>query len=116
MSDLDTMQQRVGEWANRTFPESNTHTILAHLRDEIGELTAAETDAPLARELHQEEAADCLLLLLHYAHRRRFSLFDAAVGKAAINEQRQWQTVKNDRGYFSHIETERQNAARGETA
>lgn len=103
MNDLDQMQQRVGDWGNRTFPESTTRTILAHLKDEIKELDDVDKLIPLATDAHQEEAADCLLLLLHFAHRRGFSLFDAAVVKAAINEKRVWQTEKNASGYFGHV-------------
>lgn len=106
MKDIEQFQERVGEWGKSTFPHSTTQTILAHLRDEITELIEADRDSPLATDLHQEEAADCFILLLHYAHRRGFSLFDAGVVKAAINERRTWSTSKNERGYFDHVRDE----------
>jgi hypothetical protein len=100
MSNIDDFQQQIGEWANRTFPESTSATILAHLRDEVVELMDAE---PAQRAA---EAADCFLLLLHLAHRDGFSLFDAGVVKAAINAKRTWASVTNERGYFGHVKDE----------
>lgn len=100
MSDLEKLQRAVGEWGNATFPTSTTDSILAHLRDEVAELSEAE---PTHRA---QEAADCLLLLLHFAHRHGFSLFDAAVVKAAVNAKRTWQTEVNERGYMRHIESD----------
>lgn len=100
MSDLDALQQTVGEWGTRTFPKSSPVSIALHLRDEANELVS---EVPDGDEI-AEEAADCLLLLLHLAHRCGFSLFDAAVAKATINERRTWQTEPNERGYMSHIE------------
>ena len=38
----------------------------------------------------EEVAADCFLLLLHYAHRRGFSLLNAADRKFTENTLRRW--------------------------
>lgn len=104
MSELDELQSRIGRWGNATFPQSTTRTILAHLKDEVKELDDADRIIPLATDAHGEEAADCLLLLLHFAHRRGFSLFDEAIKKAAKNETRTWETKRNERGYFKHVD------------
>lgn len=112
MGDLNDLQRRVGEWGERTFPDATDYSIVAHLRDEVRELTYAvveiqeEVDAGNAIHSNdnlQTEAADCLLLLLHLAHRNGFSLFDAAVVKVAINEKRTWNTVAPG-GYVKHDE------------
>lgn len=96
------LQRMVGEWGNRTFPQSTPDTILAHLRDEIDELIEArETGEDVA-----VEAADCFLLLLHFAYRNGFGLVDNALRKHKINVDRTWVTQMNERGYFVHIEQE----------
>lgn len=104
MSELDTFQSKVGTWGHATFPQSTPGSILAHLTDEVSELKGAWETLRFDDMEDAEEAADCLLLLLHYAHRRGFSLFDAAVVKAAINERRKWEPSQNDRGYQRHVE------------
>lgn len=106
MSDLDKLQRGVGEWGKRTFPQSHAGSIVKHLTEEVAELRAAVERMPLATDAHAEEAADCLLLLLHLAHRSGFSLFDAAVVKFSINRQRTWETDGGDKGYCKHVEAE----------
>jgi NTP pyrophosphatase (non-canonical NTP hydrolase) len=96
-NDLDRVQRIVGEWGTKTFPAATNESIVAHLRDEACELLADGSDLA-------EEAADCLLLLLHLAHRNGFSLFDAAGAKFAVNVGRDWQTEPNERGYMSHVD------------
>lgn len=108
-NDLDRVQRQVGEWGNRTFPQATNESIVRHLADEAGELLTVVADQrePLLLTEEQdlaEEAADCLLLLLHLAHRNEFSLFDVAAAKFAVNVGRHWQTERNDRGYFAHVE------------
>lgn len=111
MNDLDHTQKTVGEWANTTFPQSNAASILAHLREEVEELVAAERDSFWMGEHPTEaiakESADCLLLLLHLAHREGFSLFDAAQAKYAVNVGRTWETESGTKGYWKHVEATR---------
>jgi len=109
-NDLDRIQRIIGEWGSRTFPQATNDSIAAHLEDEAMELreVAGQQHEPLLRSEKYElaqEAADCLLLLLHLAHRNGFSLFDAAAAKFAVNERRTWQAEPNDRGYMGHVET-----------
>lgn len=85
---LDRFQARVGAWAEATFTASTPASILAHLAREVEEARAANRLGPF--EAEEEEAADCFLLLLHYAHRRGFSLLDAADRKFAENRLRRW--------------------------
>lgn len=87
-SGLDRFQREIGEWADRTFPASTKHSIVAHLIREVAELDgAAHLGPPWAEE---EEAADCFLLLLHFCHKMGFSLLDAADRKMQENRQRRW--------------------------
>lgn len=102
MNDLDRVQAIVGKWANETFPDADNDSITSHLTDEVEELAnAAHVDAEGMGNI-EEEAADCLLLLLHLAHRNGFSLFDAAAVKHSLNTARTWQTERNERGYYAH--------------
>lgn len=99
--NLDELQRNVGEWGNATFPNANNDTITSHFLEEADELTnAAHIDLDGIGNI-EEEAADCLLLLLHLAHRNRFSLFDAAVVKMAINEKRTWNVIAKG-GHTKH--------------
>lgn len=81
---MDEFQREVGEWGVATFPGSTPGTILKHLSREVEELTMALSDE------QAEEAADCLLLLLHLAHRGGFSLLEAAREKFAVCQERKW--------------------------
>lgn len=85
---LDRFQCEVGVWANKTFPQAVPGSIVAHLRREVEELAATTHLGP--REAAEEEAADCFLLLLHFAHQYGFSLLDAADRKLLENKLRRW--------------------------
>lgn len=69
-----------------TFGADRTPETLAHLREEVGELA----DAEAAGTGYEDEAADALILLLGYAHRRGFSLAAALARKHAVNLARRW--------------------------
>ena len=101
-STLDDLQRRIGEWGDRTFPESTLNSIIAHFNAEAAELNEAATFSP--RPQLAEEAADCLLLLLHIAHREGFSLWEAANVKRLVNEARTWETDAGAKGYRKHTE------------
>ncbi len=98
MPDLDRLQLAVGTWVAESFPGATAASIIAHLREEVGELH----DAP--ESLRAEEAADCLLLLLTLAHHERFSLMEAAEAKHRINLTRTWERTAGDKGYRKHVE------------
>jgi NTP pyrophosphatase (non-canonical NTP hydrolase) len=98
------LQQSVGEWADKTFPQSDWRSIVAHLESEVEELSGAlYTDAD-GRGDYEEEAADCLLLLFHLAHKEGFSLIRAAARKHAKNLTRAWETDDGGKGYWKHVE------------
>lgn len=93
VNNLDHFQAEVAAWAEATFGEGTTTTLLAHLIKEVRELW--DTQEP-------EEAADVFILLLHFAHKRGFSLFDEAQRKFAVNKGRVWGEPDED-GVIEHV-------------
>ena len=100
---LDAYQKRVGVWAESVFTQATPGSIVAHLRREVEELAASTHLGPPERE--EEEAADCFLLLLHLAHRRGYSLLDAAERKFAENKLRRW-GAPDEFGVVEHLRGE----------
>ena len=88
-----SFQYDVGEWADKTFPQSSPHSILSHLAEGVGEL--AELPGNTA-----EEMADCLLLLLHLGHKLGIDVFDEAQKKFYVNQQREWEKDAGEKGYW----------------
>jgi len=116
--NLDLFQEQVGIWAEVTFPESTTHTVLAHLTEELLELRGvpketipdimAVIEAYEDRDVRTndaEEAADIGILLIHFAYKLGFSLMDEMWAKALVNKKRFWnQTAESVGGHFKHLE------------
>lgn len=94
--NLDELQTDVGLWGMKTFGPGRPEAILAHLADELVELC-------IYRE--PEEAADCLILLLQFAHVSGFSLYDETAKKMDINRRRRW-GAPDERGVVRHVEEE----------
>jgi NTP pyrophosphatase (non-canonical NTP hydrolase) len=109
--NIDASQAIAGEWADHTFPFSTPLTIAAHWNKETKELVdaiVASMGKPGDREATAEvaeEAADCLGLLYHLAHRYGFSLLDEWAKKHEKNKRRQWQPPDKD-GVSYHAEDE----------
>ena len=99
---LRKAQAEIGAWTTETFPEATTQSQLEHLRREVLELI--ESDQEDAPADCAGEAADCLLLLLGYAHRRGFDLLNAAEIKHHINQGREWGAPDED-GVREHTAT-----------
>lgn len=91
--NIESLQFMHGMWAEQTFPAQTNEAILEHLKREVTELL--ESESP-------EEAADCLLLLLSYAHKNGFDLMQQAVRKHRICRQRQWGTP-DELGVVEHV-------------
>jgi len=104
---LKAFQDAWGEWADKTFPKSDLDSICSHFREEAYEFAGFKHsedptwDTPPSHD--PEEAADCLLLLLHHAHKAGYSLIEEAMKKAEINIKRDWD-VDDDggHGHFKH--------------
>lgn len=99
---MSAFQREVGAWAQQTFPQSTRESVLAHLYDELQELMAADQGEQAEGHTEIEEAADCYLLLLHYAHKCRFDLEESAMLKHLRNTRRQW-GVPDERGVVRHV-------------
>lgn len=103
MKTLQALQNEVGTWGEQTFPNSTPDTVLAHFEEEVREFVEI---APLMPDCPQfdeaEEAADVFLLLLHFAHKKGFSLYQVAERKMAINRARTWKTDAEPAGHFKH--------------
>lgn len=95
--EFDAFQAEVGKWAKATFPGSTDRAKLEHLKKEVAELQKATTEIDMA-----EEAADCLLILMHFSQAHRFSLLGAAIEKHAINLERKWGEPDAD-GVVEHV-------------
>lgn len=93
---LDALQTEIGSWSDVIFPNSSRETILRHLRDEVKELFAAQDD-----ELPQE-IADCMMLLLHLAHKTGISARDAIREKFEICKKRKW-GPPDEHGMVQHV-------------
>ena len=93
---LDALQFEVGSWGDRTFPASRVESVLAHFQKEVKELV--ESRDP-------EELADCILLLIHFAHKKGVSLRDAVRAKFEINKRRKW-GKPDAQGVVEHVREE----------
>lgn len=115
VQDLKAFQDAWGEWADKAFPRSDLESIASHFREEA--LEFAGGDIPLFSTNYikepylesvppshdPEEAADCLLLLLHHAHKAGYDLMAEAMRKAQINVERDWDTEdEGGHGHFKH--------------
>lgn len=111
--EFEEFQKLHGEWANRTFPDSTLDTIASHFREESLEFAGGLQEIEINDGMKDieffgpshdpEEAADCLLLMLHHAHRSGYNLFKEALKKAKINTERDWDTTdEGGHGHFKH--------------
>lgn len=87
------IQQRIGKWADKQFPQSTNNSIFKHLAKEVKELSKSSSS---------EEAADCLMILLHFAHRNGFDIYAESLRKLEINKTRKWGKPDKD-GVVEHI-------------
>lgn len=86
LSNIYAFQKVVARWAAVAFPNSSPQTKLLHLKEEVDELLKAEA----AHGDVESEAADILLILLHYAESHGFSLMAAALAKFEVVKARKW--------------------------
>lgn len=100
-----TFQDRVGQWAEKTFTKATDQTVLTHMKREMVELEESVAHGNLKPEL-AEECADIYLLLLHLAHRNKFDLQAFAKRKHEVNTQRLW-GAPDAEGVVEHIKEPR---------
>lgn len=94
MSYLNNMVSECGTWADETFSKATPESICKHLTKEVKELSDNNNDV--------EEAADCILLIFHLAHKRNWNLEQAVVNKFIINQGRAWGKPDAD-GVVEHV-------------
>lgn len=91
--DINLITEIVGRWAQDQFKQATNQSIINHLKREVKELE----DNP-----NSTEVADCVLLLMHLAHRNGWNLGEAVQTKFLINIQRQWGPVDSE-GVSEHV-------------
>lgn len=98
-TNFDILQEEVGTWANTTFPKATWDSIMQHLKREVRELeySTSVNDG--------EEIADCMILLMHAAFRRRVSAETAIRRKFAICQAREW-GEPDEFGVIEHVRVE----------
>ena len=103
---LDALQTEIGSWSDVTFPTSTPETIIRHLKKEVEEMEEAHQGDKLFPHTNKElphEIADCIMLLLHLAHRKGVSARDAIREKFEICKNRKW-GPPDEHGCVRHVE------------
>lgn len=101
----DGLQTEIGSWSDITFPNSTPETIMRHLDKEVVELKDAhDVDGlfPKTKSDLPYEVADCIMLLLHLAHKKGFSARDAIREKFEICKKRKW-GPPDEHGVVQHV-------------
>lgn len=96
----DETQRTIGNCSDKMFSTATPETILNHFKREVVELLEGHYQYP---EGQGSELADCQLLLIHYAHKMKLSLYDEVIKKWEINKQRKWGKPDHE-GVVSHEE------------
>lgn len=103
-SQLKEVQDLIGWWGDKTFPNSTADTVLSHLQEEIEELVEAHEDPNSSYEDKRGEIADVFLLAMQYAHKNGIDILDAAMIKMDINMQRDWNVGNPEPGgHVKHV-------------
>ena len=89
-----TIQKRIVDWAEATFPNQPTSAKIDHLADEVQEVRDNPNDG--------EELADCAILLFNLAGRAGVDLMTEIEKKFAKNVARKWGSP-DARGVVNHI-------------
>lgn len=96
------MFEEITAWQRKTFQEATALTSVAHLFEEVKELSE---DLINGNSKVVYEYADCFLLLFGSAalHGMCYEdIIDAINEKMEINKKRQWDEVNKD-GYVKHV-------------
>jgi hypothetical protein len=93
--DFRKFQQDLHIWQVNTFPQSDVHAKLSHLKQEIAELEENPSDVM--------EMADIVILVTGLAAIQGYDLSNAIEQKFEINKTRKWGTPDKN-GVVNHIE------------
>lgn len=91
---LDAITREVVEWQRETFPHGTPASCVAHLVEEVAELSANPTDP--------SEIADCYFLIVGAAERAGVDLVAAVREKLAVNRARAWGKPAEN-GVVNHV-------------
>lgn len=97
--------EEITAWQRKTFPGGDTESKIAHLREEVEELSTA-VHFGYGDVVVGEEFADCFLLLFGAASAYGFTykqICDAIDRKMDINKKREWGKPDKN-GVVKHIE------------
>lgn len=93
-------QERITEWADKTFGQVNARRIAVRMNIEMAELISALEHGEL--EEARMECADLNVMLRQIAERLGVDLNEITDQKMDINESRTW--AKGKDGSFRHVE------------
>lgn len=93
----DLFQKQVGDWSLEHFSHADDGVRTRKLQEELNELVEKPDDAM--------EMADIFLVLLHHASAHNVDLFQAAMRKFEICQQRQW-LPPDEHGIRRHVKSE----------
>jgi NTP pyrophosphatase (non-canonical NTP hydrolase) len=101
---MDALQKMVTDWSEATFPASTLDSIYKHLKKEVKELGDAYRIPNKARRKRNsgEEAADCVLLIMHLCRKQGISLYEEIEKKFGVNVKRKW-GKPNRYGFQEHV-------------
>lgn len=84
---MDQLEEAIGIWGDETFTQSTRYSVLCHLRKEMKEFWDSIDEDCFCDPV---EAADIVILLMHYARKAGFNLTEEIEKKFAIIQQREW--------------------------
>jgi NTP pyrophosphatase (non-canonical NTP hydrolase) len=101
--EFTPLQDRVGQWSDGEFGSGRVVSVskLSHMKRELVELSLAFAEGHAADTA--KEAADCLILLLGFAHIQGFDLMAEAEDKFAVVQKRTWKAPDSE-GVIEHEE------------
>ena len=100
ITTIDDLKTMIGHWADDTFGHPRDRAdALRKLREEIDEMIPA---AERGEDVHFEEWADCMIVLLDLNYLAGFDAVQAIVRKHEINIKRKWAYDK-EKGVWNHV-------------
>jgi hypothetical protein len=99
-ADFDAFCNAVNKWQDETFPSATPDSVFAHMESEMIELDEDRSPG---------EAADMQLLLIGFANKSKFNLYEVTKKKFEVNKKRKW-GKPNAKGFAEHIQDNESSA------
>jgi NTP pyrophosphatase (non-canonical NTP hydrolase) len=109
---LRNIQEDIGDWSQKQFPNGSTRGLVAHIRSEVDELQAELSGASGDPADYDDQAvaheiADIVILVANLSRRLHVDLVHSVNEKMEINYNRTWATQPDPvTGMLKHIEEE----------